>query len=228
MIDNLNIKKLAQVIDYTILKPNVTIEEIKKACNEAKKYEFACIVVAPYHVPVAVKCLHGSNVKVCTVIGFPLGSTLPDVKSYEARRVVKLGVKEIDMVMNISAMKSCNYDQVYLDIKKVVDSVKKLNEDIIVKVIIETCYLTDEEKLKACEIIKNAGADFVKTSTGFGLSGASIRDVLLIKAAVGDSLKVKAAGGIRTLKDVIALINAGADRIGSSAATLIMKEATYK
>jgi len=216
--------KLAKMIDLTLLKPTATKSDIEQLCKNAVHYGFICVVVNPCYVSLAYNLLRESEVKVCTVIGFPLGANLTEVKAYEAKRAVELGASEIDMVMNIGAFKSGDYDLVRNDIFEVVRSVKEIRDDVIVKVIIETCYLTDEEKIQACSIIREAGADFVKTSTGFGPVGATLHDVKLLRNAVGSSLGVKAAGGIRDLKTALAMIEAGANRIGASAGVKIVEE----
>ena len=216
--------KLAKMIDLTLLKPTATKSDIEQLCKNAVHYGFICVVVNPCYVSLTYNLLRESEVKVCTVIGFPLGANLTEVKAYEAKRAVELGASEIDMVMNIGAFKSGDYDLVRNDIFEVVRSVKEIRDDVIVKVIIETCYLTDEEKIQACSIIREAGADFVKTSTGFGPVGATLHDVKLLRNAVGSSLGVKAAGGIRDLKTALAMIEAGANRIGASAGVKIVEE----
>ena len=216
-------KELARIIDHTLIKPTATKGDVVKACWEAEKYGFGCLVVNPYYVSLARHNLEASEVKVCSTIGFTFGATLPEVKAEEARKVVELGAEELDMVMNISAFKSREYDAVRKDIEEVVD-VKRMNPKIIVKVIIETGFLTDGEKTGACKVVKEAGADFVKTSTGFFGGGATVNDVRLIRTAVGKEMGVKAAGGIRTLKDALAMIEAGANRIGTSTAINIIEE----
>jgi len=210
-------------IDHTNLKPTATADEIRKLCREAVEYGFAAVCINPYYVRLASKMLKNENVKVCTVIGFPLGATLKEVKSYEAEKSLEEGAAEIDMVMNISAFKSKLYNDVLEDIREVVKKAEKHNA--LVKVIIECCYLTNEEKIRAAEIVLEAGADYVKTSTGFGPSGATVEDVRLLKETVKNRAGVKAAGGIRTLKDLINMIEAGADRIGTSSGAKIAEEA---
>ena len=216
-------RELAHMIDHTLIKPAATKNEAIELCREAKKYLFSCAVVNPYFVTLAHNELKTSNVKVCSTIGFPIGATLPEIKATEARKTVKLGAEELDMVMNISAFKSKDYDAVKKDIEAVVN-VKRLNPNIIVKVIIETGFLTDKEKSVACRLVKEAGADFVKTSTGLFGGGATVEDIKLMHRAVGKEMGVKAAGGIRTLKDAYAMIEAGANRIGTSAAIKIIEE----
>lgn len=208
----------AHMIDHTLLKPNATQEEIGKLCEEAKKYGFASVCVNPAYVPLAAKLLKGSRVKVCTVIGFPLGSTTPTVKAIEARDAIANGADEIDMVINIGALKSGNYSLVLDDIK----AVREATRGKVLKVIIETAYLTREEKIKACELSKQAGADFVKTSTGFGPHGATVDDVKLMREVVGPDMGVKASGGIRDYKTACEMIKAGATRLGTSASVAIV------
>jgi len=216
-------RELAHMIDHTLIKPAATKNEAIELCREAKKYLFSCAVVNPYFVTLAHNELKTSNVKVCSTIGFPIGATLPEIKATVARKTVKLGAEELDMVMNISAFKSKDYDAVKKDIEAVVN-VKRLNPDIIVKVIIETGFLTDKEKSVACRLVKEAGADFVKTSTGLFGGGATVEDIKLMRRAVGKEMGVKAAGGIRTLKDAYAMIEAGANRIGTSTAIKIIEK----
>jgi len=212
--------KIASMIDHTLLKPNATGEMIDKLCKEAKEYEFAAVCVNPYYVSRAKKYLDGTKVKVATVIGFPLGANTKEVKALETEDAIKNGADEVDMVINIGALKSGEYDIVRDDIRAVVESAKG---KAIVKVIIETCLLTDEEKIKACKLAKEAGADFVKTSTGFSTGGATIEDVKLMKDTVGDSLKIKASGGIRDYETAKAMVEAGASRIGASSSIKIVE-----
>ena len=216
--------QLAKMIDSTNIKPDATKEQIVKLCQDAIKYGFKCVAVNPTYVPLAVKLVKNSDVKVCTTVGFPYGATLPEVKAYEAKRVVELGAEEIDMVINISAFKSGDYELVKRDVEAVV-AVKEQNPNVIVKVIIETGLLkTEEEKVKACRLVKEAGADFVKTSVGtFGK--ATVEDVRLMRKAVGENFGVKAAGGIRTYQDAIKMVEAGANRIGTSTAVAIVEGA---
>ena len=213
-------KNIASLIDHTILKADATIEQVEKICEEAKKYEFASVCVNPHYVSLVSDRLKDCIVKTTSVVGFPLGASTSDVKSYETRDAVKNGADEIDMVINISALKNRNLDIVKQDIKGVVESANGNT----VKVIIETCLLTQEEKVLACEISKECGADFVKTSTGFSSGGATVEDVKLMKQTVGPDIGVKASGGIRTLKDLELLVEAGASRIGASASVDIIKE----
>lgn len=213
-------KNIANMIDHTLLKPDATAEMIVDLCNEAKEYKFFSVCVNPYYVKLAKDELKGSSVKVATVIGFPLGSTPKEVKAFEAVEAMENGADELDMVINIGALKSKDYDTVKEDIKAVVDAAKG---KALVKVIIETCLLNDEEKVKACEISEEAGADFVKTSTGFSTGGATVEDVKLMRKTVGDRLGVKASGGIRDYDTVKKMIKAGASRIGASASVKIVQ-----
>ncbi len=217
----MNRHELASYIDHTNLKPYATREEIKKLCDEAKKYEFYGVCVNPYRVKDAAELLKGTNIKIVSVVGFPLGATFTEVKVQETIMAIRNGASEIDMVLNIGALKDGNYEFVEKDIRSVVNAAHQLGAKV--KVIIETCYLTDEEKVKACEIAKKAGADFVKTSTGFGTAGARVEDVKLMRSVVGNEMGVKAAGGIRSAKDALAMIEAGATRIGASRSVQIIE-----
>ncbi|SDC74202.1 MULTISPECIES: deoxyribose-phosphate aldolase [unclassified Candidatus Frackibacter] len=211
-------KDMAKMIDHTILSANTTVEEVKKKCEEAKEYKFASVCVNPSFVPLVSELLKETSVKVCTVIGFPLGASTQEVKAFETKNAIRNGAQEIDMVANIGAIKSGAFDIVYEDIKAVVDATKiaGVTKDVLTKVIIETCYLTDEEKVKVCELAKEAKADFVKTSTGFGTDGATTEDVSLMRKTVGRSIGVKASGGIRNFDDALDMLDAGANRIGAS------------
>ncbi|MBY5006228.1 deoxyribose-phosphate aldolase [Streptococcus suis] len=211
--------KLNKYIDHTILKPDTTQEQVEKVLAEAKEYDFASVCINPTWVAFAAEGLKDTDVKVCTVIGFPLGANTPAVKAFETKDAIANGADEIDMVINIGALKDKRYDLVLEDIKAVVEA----SGDKLVKVIIETCLLTDEEKVKACELSKEAGADFVKTSTGFSTGGATVADVALMRKTVGQDLGVKASGGARSYEDAIAFIEAGASRIGASSGVAIMK-----
>lgn len=219
--EELTNRDIAKMIDHTLLRPEATPEEIKKLCEEARTYGFASVCVNPCYVPLCRELLKNSDVKVCTVIGFPLGATTTEVKRFEAEQALKNGAQEIDMVINIGMLKSGNYQYVFNDINQVVLAAKRFNA--ICKVIIETALLTDEEKVKACLISKEAKADFVKTSTGFSKGGATAGDVALMKYVVGSSVGVKASGGIRTAEDARLMIKSGADRIGASASVKIIK-----
>ena len=213
--------KLNKYIDHTLLKADATKEQITKLCKEAKQYDFASVCVNTCYVPLCKELLKDSDVKVCTVVGFPLGAMDSKSKAYEAKTAVLNGAEEVDMVINIGALKDKDYKYVTNDIKEIVEASKPA----IVKVIIETCLLTDEEKIEACKCVLEAKAAFVKTSTGFSTNGATLEDVKLMKETVKDNCKVKAAGGIRTYEDAIKMIEAGAERLGCSAGIKIMEEA---
>lgn len=202
---------IERMIDHTMLKSDASRETIVRYCNEAKEHHFASVCVNTAFVPLVSKELEGSGVKTCCVVGFPLGAMLTSAKAFEASEAVKAGAQEVDMVINVSALKDGDDKYVEDDIRAVVEA----SGDAIVKVIIETCLLTDEEKVRACELSVKAGAAFVKTSTGFSTGGATVYDVALMKKTVGDMALVKASGGIRTPEDAKALIEAGADRIGA-------------
>ena len=202
---------IAQMIDHTMLKADASRETIVRYCKEAREHKFASVCVNSAFVPLVAKELEGSGVKTCCVVGFPLGAMLTTAKAFEAAEAVKAGAQEIDMVINISALKDKDYSFVEEDIRAVAEA----SGDALVKVIIETCLLTDEEKVKACELSVKAGAAFVKTSTGFSTGGATAADVALMKKTVDGKALVKASGGIRTPEDAKALIEAGADRIGA-------------
>ncbi|MDY7594829.1 deoxyribose-phosphate aldolase [Streptococcus suis] len=213
--------KLNKYIDHTILKPETTQEQVEKILAEAKEYDFASVCINPTWVALAAESLKDSDVKVCTVIGFPLGANTPAVKAFETKDAISNGADEIDMVINIGALKTENYDLVLEDIKAVVAA----SGDKLVKVIIETCLLTDDEKVKACQLSQEAGADYVKTSTGFSTGGATVADVALMRKTVGPDMGVKASGGARSYEDAIAFIEAGASRIGASSGVAIMNGA---
>ena len=212
--------KVANMIDHTILKAFATTEDVKAICKEAKEHNFFSVCINPANVELAKKELEGSNVKVCTVIGFPLGANTSEVKAFETDDAIKKGADEVDMVINIAALKDKKYDYVLNDIKAVVDA---SNKRALVKVIIETCYLNDEEKKIACELSVKAGADYVKTSTGFGTGGSTPEDIKLMRDVVGPHIGVKASGGVRNQKDAKAVIEAGCSRIGASASIAIAK-----
>ena len=214
---------IARLIDHTLLKPDATREEIRKICLEALKFGFASVCVNPWNVSQAAELLRGSEVRVCTVVGFPLGATLPQVKQFEAEEAIKLGAQEIDMVINIGALKSGLTDAVEADIRGVAAASHR--GGAICKVILETSLLTTEEKVRGSVAAKNACADFVKTSTGFSTGGATAEDVRLMRAVVGDGLGVKASGGVRSLEDVKKMVEAGATRIGASASVKILEQA---
>jgi deoxyribose-phosphate aldolase len=214
---------IASVIDHTILKPEATRADLLKVCREARQYGFASVCANPYWVPLMRNELAGAPVKVCTVVGFPLGATSTEAKTAETAAAVRAGAQEIDMVINVGALRSAEYDAVRYDIEQVVQAAHRAGA--IVKVILETALLDDRQKTEACRLSKLAGADFVKTSTGFGPSGATAHDVALMRAAVGPEMGVKAAGGIRTLQDFQAMTAAGATRIGASASIKIVEAA---
>jgi deoxyribose-phosphate aldolase len=209
-------EQIAKMIDHTILRADATIEDVKKLCDEAKKYGFASVCVNSSFVSKVSEELLNSEVKVCTVVGFPLGATIGEVKSYEAELAVKQGADEIDMVINVGELKARNIELVKCDIIGVVEAVKKINPSTVVKVIIETCLLTDEEKCIASKLALEAGADFIKTSTGFSIGGAVVKDIKLMREIAGDKMKVKASGGIRDYNSFMSMVEAGADRIGTS------------
>lgn len=211
---------IAGMIDHTLLKANAGQEEITKLTEEAKKYGFASVCVNPTWVKYASEQLSGTNVKVCTVIGFPLGASTSAVKAFETKDAIANGADEVDMVLNIGALKDKQDEHVMNDIKAVVDAAAGR---ALVKVIIETCLLTDEEKVRACELAVQAGANFVKTSTGFSTGGATPKDVELMRQTVGTNVGVKASGGIRSLEDMNTMIQAGASRIGASSGASIME-----
>lgn len=211
-------QNIANMIDHTVLKAFSTREDVKKICAEAKEHGFFSVCINPTHIELAKKELEGSDVKVCTVIGFPLGANTSEVKAFETKDAISKGAHEVDMVINVGALKDKDYDLVYNDIKSVVDAA---NKEALVKVIIETCYLTDEEKKIACELSVKAGADYVKTSTGFGTGGSTPEDIKLMRDVVGPNIGVKASGGVRTTEDAIKVIDAGASRIGASASISI-------
>ncbi|MBW5398043.1 deoxyribose-phosphate aldolase [Brachyspira pilosicoli] len=212
-------ENLNQFIDHTILRADATIDDIRTLCIEAKEHNFYSVCVNSAYVNVAYNFLLHSNVKVCSVVGFPLGAMIKEAKAYEAKFAIDSGADEIDMVANIGFLKSKKIDLFERDIKKVRDACHAA----MLKVIIETCLLTDEEKVLACKIAKEFGADFVKTSTGFSTGGATEHDVELMRKTVGDKVGVKASGGIKTYEDAIKMINAGANRIGTSNGVAIMK-----
>jgi deoxyribose-phosphate aldolase len=219
---NLYSREIARTIDHTLLKAEATREQIEVLCAEARQHGFATVCVNPAWVPLCSELLRGSETGVCTVVGFPLGATLPEVKAYEASRVVAEGASEVDMVLNIGALKSGDYRLCEKDVRSVVEASHR--GGAIVKVIIEAALLTDDEKVKACVVSKSGGADFVKTSTGFGPGGATAADVALMRRVVGPGMGVKAAGGVRDLESAQAMLEAGADRIGASVGVKIVQE----
>ncbi len=213
--------ELAGYIDHTALKPDAKEGDIIKLCREALEHKFASVCVNPCYVKLADSFLHGTEVKVCTVAGFSLGATTKEVKAFEAAQAIENGADEIDMVINIGALKSGKPEIVEEDIKAVADVCRG---KALLKVIIEACLLTDDEKVTACELSKKSGADFVKTSTGFSASGAAVEDVVLMRRTIGPNMGVKAAGGIRNLESALQMIEAGATRIGASASVSIINE----
>lgn len=213
-------KQLSKYIDHTNLKPEATNEDVKRLCEEAKEYGFASVCVNSVYAKLASECLEGTDIKTCVVVGFPLGAMSSAAKAFETRQAVADGAEEIDMVIAVGALKEGNLDYVIADIASVVEAAG----EAIVKVIIEACLLTDEEKVIACYLAKKAGAAFVKTSTGFGKGGATVEDVALMRRTVGEELGVKAAGGIHTKAEALAMIKAGANRIGASAGIRIVSE----
>ncbi len=212
--------KYNKLIDHTALKADTTKEVIDKLCQEAIENDFASVCVNPTWIEYCVEKLKGSSVNVCTVIGFPLGANTSEVKAFEAKDAIRKGADEVDMVINIGALKDGDDKKVYEDIKAVIDA----SDGKCVKVIIETCLLTDDEKVRACLAAKKAKATFVKTSTGFSTGGSTPEDVKLMKDTVGAELEVKAAGGVRSFEDMIAVVNAGATRIGTSSGVRLVKE----
>lgn len=216
----MNKQELARYFDHTLLKPFATQGDIQDLCREALDYQFYSVCVNPCHVALVSRTLTGSGVKTCSVVGFPLGCSTSQVKAVEAGRAVEDGADEIDMVLAVGALKQGLHDQVENDIRAVVAAAGQA----LVKVIIEACYLSDSEKRAACSIAERAGADFVKTSTGFGSGGALVEDIRLMKSVVGDRLQIKASGGISTLEQALAMIEAGADRLGASAGVTIIGE----
>ncbi|WP_028783261.1 deoxyribose-phosphate aldolase [Thalassobacillus devorans] len=213
-------ENLAKYIDHTQLKPETSKEKIDQVCQEAKEYEFASVCVNPYWVSYCYEQLKETSVKVCTVIGFPLGANTKEVKAFETKQAIENGATEIDMVINVGALKSKDYDTVQADIEAVI---RESEDKALVKVIIETSLLTKEEKVQACELAVKAGADYVKTSTGFSGGGATVEDIKLMRATVGPEIGVKASGGVRDFESTKAMIDAGASRIGASSGIQIIK-----
>jgi len=216
-------QKIARMIDHTALKADTSEKQITKLCEEALEYKFASVCVNPTWVKKSAELLAGSEVKVCTVIGFPLGANTPEVKAFETTQAIQDGATEVDMVINIGALKDGNNELVERDIKAVVEAAKG---KALTKVIIESCLLTDEEKVRACELSVKAGADYVKTSTGFSTGGATKEDIALMRKTVGPNIGVKASGGVRNAADAEAMISAGATRIGASAGIEIVNGLT--
>ena len=216
-------KDIAGMIDHSLLRPNLTIEDITASCDIAKKYQVASVCVRPCDVGIVRELIKGSDIALSTVIGFPHGTNTTAMKLAESIEALEAGVVELDMVMNYSRLLSGDFDYVAKEIEAIVDAAHSRNA--IVKVILENCYLTDDLKVKACQICETAGADFVKTSTGFGSSGATVEDVILMRENTGSKVQVKAAGGIRSLDALLEMRKAGATRIGATATEVIMKEA---
>lgn len=214
------LNNVPKLIDHTLLKADVSPGDIEKLCREALQYSFCSVCVNPVNVKLAADMLRGSDVKVCTVVGFPLGADLALTKAYQTSRAIEQGAREIDMVINLGAVKGGDFETVRREIMEVI----KAAGDGVVKVIIETCYLTDAEKVKLCKLVSECGGHFVKTSTGFGTGGATVQDVRLMRQAVGSQTGVKASGGIRDLKTLLAMVEAGANRIGTSSGVKIMEE----
>lgn len=210
--------KLAKYIDHTLLKADASKEQLIKLCNEAKEYDFKTVCINPCNIEFCKNELKGSDVLVCTVIGFPLGQMSTEAKVFEAKNAIELGADEVDMVINIARLKDKDYEYVTNEIRMI----KEVIGDHVLKVIIETCLLTDEEKKEACKCILDAGADFVKTSTGFSTAGATFEDVALLKECVGDKALIKAAGGVRSHEDFMKMIELGANRIGTSSGTKLL------
>ena len=219
-------RSIAALIDHTLLRPEATRPDIERICKEARANNFACVCVNPVFVPFVAAMLHGSQVKACAVVGFPLGANLTEIKVAEAQAAIRDGASEIDMVIHIGGVKSLADNLVSADIRAVCQAAHQA--DALCKVIIETCLLTHEEKERACRIAVAAGADYVKTSTGFNTSGATVEDVALMRSAVGSEIGVKASGGIRSLDDLLKMVDAGASRIGSSNGVRIVEEARLR
>jgi deoxyribose-phosphate aldolase len=216
------IAAISSLIDHTLLKADATQSEIERLCREAAEFGFATVCVNPWYVPLAARLLSGSQVKVCTVVGFPLGATLPPVKMREAEEAIKVGAREVDVVLNVGALKSQQDEQAEAELRGVVEV--SHSSGAMCKVILEMCLLTQEDKVRAALLAKRAGADFVKTSTGFSTHGATAQDVALLRETVGSELGVKASGGIRTLADLQAMVSAGATRIGTSSGVKIVQQ----
>lgn len=221
----MDLKELARYIDHTLLRPEAREEDIRRLCAEALHYGFFAVCVNPAYVPLAVETLKGSSVKVCTVVGFPLGANSTVTKVIEARQAAREGAEEFDLVLNLGALKDRRLSYLREELRAVREAVKEICPQGVLKIILETSLLTREEKLIGCELALEVGAEFVKTSTGFGPGGATVEDVKLLRQVVGDRAGVKAAGGIRALKDLISMLEAGADRIGTSSAVKIVGEA---
>lgn len=214
---------VAKMIDHTLLKADATKEQIEKLCAEAKEYNFASVCVNPAWVKRSAELLNGTEVKVCTVIGFPLGASTPETKAFETKNAIENGATEVDMVINIGALKGGDNELVERDIRSVVEAAR---DKALTKVIIETCLLNEEEKVRACELSVKAGADYVKTSTGFSTGGATVEDIALMRKTVGPTIGVKASGGVRSAEDAEKMIKAGATRIGASSGAAIVNGLT--
>lgn len=214
-------ENVAAMIDHTILKADTTKEMVEKVCKEARENNFASVCVNTCYAKMVTELLAGTDIKTCCVVGFPLGAMMTEAKAFETKAAIEVGANEIDMVINVGALKDKDYDFVKADIKAVVDAAKG---KALVKVILETCLLTEEEKIKACELSVEAGADFVKTSTGFSTGGATAEDIALMRKVVGPEIGVKASGGIRTLQDLLTMKAAGASRVGASASVAIVND----
>lgn len=214
-------ENVAAMIDHTILKADTTKEMVEKICKEARENNFASVCVNTCYAKMVTELLAGTDIKTCCVVGFPLGAMMTEAKAFETKAAIEVGANEIDMVINVGALKDKDYDFVRADIKAVVDAAKG---KALVKVILETCLLTEEEKIKACELSVEAGADFVKTSTGFSTGGATAEDIALMRKVVGPEIGVKASGGIRTLQDLLTMKEAGASRVGASASVAIVND----
>jgi deoxyribose-phosphate aldolase len=221
-----DLRSLARIMDHTLLRPQATSEELHRFCHEAMSLGVGAISIHQIWVPLAVRILRGTGIKVGSVVGFPFGASYPSVKRAEAEASIRAGAEELDMVMNIGAMRSGNLEGVCSDIQGVACIAHK--SGCILKVILENAYLSDEQKVTACQLTKQAGADYVKTSTGLGPSGATEADVRLMREAVGTSMGVKAAGGIRSLEDAVRMLQAGADRLGTSTSAAILAEAARR
>jgi deoxyribose-phosphate aldolase len=217
--------ELARLIDHTLLGPSASADGVRALCEEAKRYGFFAVCVEPYHVPLACGLLEDSAVHVCAVIGFPHGMNTGETKAFEAQKAIASGVDELDMVLNIAALRDGDYGTVFDEIKKVCTEAEKASKSVLVKVILETAALQDEEKIAGAILAKAAGADFVKTSTGFGPGGATVEDVILLRRTVGETMGVKAAGGIRDYETAVSMIQAGATRIGASQSVAILEGA---
>lgn len=216
-------KQLVKIIDHTLLRPEATREEIMRVCNEGRLFGFAAVCINPTWVTLTSRLLKGSGVKVDTVIGFPFGATEPEVKVFEVKTAINAGAEEVDVVLNFGALKSGEVELVRRELKSVVRVTKE--SGVVSKIIIETCYLTRDQKVAASRLVLGSGANFIKTSTGFGKGGATEEDVQLLREVVGNRVGIKASGGIRTYEDAIRMINAGASRIGSSSSVKIVEEA---